>query len=690
MKNYFVLFALLVHFGVTAQVAVDLSNYNSKSGTQVSVKNDLLQIAWPTGNSEQAKLVLNLAKDGALFQQMQLTEKGQFATIATQLDPAFILTIGKRDLVSQNGWNIFFDKTAYLPHTSYVVQLNKQRAKVVSDGTRTCITIGNVQAAHFTGNIEITVYKGSPLINVAAVMSTQVDSTAIIYDAGLVNATGWKQVTWANTENFIESAKTTANEQSRNLAVKYRTIIGESANGSLAVFPAPHQYFYPLDNAWNLQFTWYGNNYRNMINGFGIGIRQELTGDNRWVPWFNAPPGTLQRLNFFCLLSTGKDGKAMDEVKRFTHHDAYKPLPGYYTMASHFHTEHTDDVLTNKPLPEIPGFVKALRQTGVNIMHLGEFHLAGNPGDPGPRRLPEYKKMFEECKRLSGGNFLMLPGEEPNHFFGGHWMNLFPKPVYWIMNRKPEQPFVTTDPAFGKVYRVSNKEEMLLLLEAENGLAWTAHARTKGSTGFPDKYKDEKFFQSNQFLGAAWKSMPADLSQPRLGKRILDLMDDMANWGQQKYVIGEADLFKIEPEYELYAHLNINYIQLDHLPAFDEGWQPVLDAMQKGKFFVSTGEVLLPSFTVNGKSSGDTTKLDSKGNAVIEIDADWTFPLNFIEIISGDGNKVYRETKMLHHTTAFDKQHFSFTENLKNRKWVRVEAWDVAANGAFTQFVWLQ
>ena len=47
--------------------------------------------------------------------------------------------------------------------------------------------------------------------------------------------------------------------------------MGESNEGSLAVFPAPHQYFYPLDEAFNLKFTWYGNNYRKMIPGFGIG-----------------------------------------------------------------------------------------------------------------------------------------------------------------------------------------------------------------------------------------------------------------------------------------------------------------------------------------------------------------------------------------------------------------------------------
>jgi hypothetical protein len=427
-----------------------------------------------------------------------------------------------------------------------------------------------------------------------------------------------------------------------------------------------------------------------MIAGFGIGIRQDLMGDRRWVPWFNAPPNTEHRLNFFCLLSTSTDGNVLADVKQFTHNDSYRALPGFYTMASHFHTEHIDDVLTHKPIPEVPGFVKALRNAGVNIMHLGEFHLAGNPRDLGPRRLTEFKTMFKECERLSGGNFLMLPGEEPNSHFGGHWMNIFPKPVYWIMSREERQPFVEEDPEYGKVYRVGNKGDMLKLLEVEKGLAWTAHARTKGSTGFPDQYKDEFFFSSDQFLGAAWKAMPADLSQPRLGKRVLDLMDDMANWGHKKYVLGEADVFKIEPDYELYAHLNINYLELDRLPRFEEGWQAVLDALRNGKFFVSTGEVLLPRFDVNGKKSGETAKTDKNGKAKISLEIDWTFPLNFAEIISGDGNKVYREKINLNGTKAFETQLFEFNTNLENRKWVRVEVWDAAANGAFTQCVWIE
>ena len=70
------------------------------------------------------------------------------------------------------------------------------------------------------------------------------------------------------------------------------------------------------------------------------------------------------------------------------------------------------------------------------------------------------------------------------------------------MSGNREMPFVTKDPEYGKVYRIANKAEMLKLLELEKGLAWTAHARTKGSTGFPDKYKEEQFFKSDHFWGS--------------------------------------------------------------------------------------------------------------------------------------------------------------------------------------------
>ncbi|REA61301.1 hypothetical protein DSL64_12705 [Dyadobacter luteus] len=689
-----ILIFLVLFFGVydsMAQIPVDTKGFDKKSGVQVSQKGNALNIEWPAGNSETGRIILDLREAESLFQALQIGMEGKYKTIAKQLDPAVILTIGKRDLVSQNGWNIFFDKTAYQKYTSYPVKLVKSGVKVITSGAQTEIIVSGATAGPFSGAYHVTLYNGSPLMNVAAVMNTKVDSLAVIYDAAMVGKdVPWKKIFWSDTENFIRSTNAVKTDTVEMMAVKYRTIIGEGEQGSLALFPAPHQYFYPLDNCYNLEHVWYGENYRTLITGFGIGIRHDLLGDRRWVPWFNAPPGTEQRYNFFCLLSGEKDGKVLEKVKAFTHNDTYAPLPGYYTMSSHFHQEHSDDVLTRKPMAEMPGFVKAFRNTGVNIVHLGEFHGPGSPRGPEAKRWPELKTMFSECERLSGGNFLLLPGEEPNNFFGGHWMNIFPKPVYWLMSREKDQPFVENHPEYGKLYRIGNKEDMLKLLEIEKGLAWTAHARTKGSTGYPDKYKEETFYKSDRFLGAAWKAMPADLSQPKLGKRVLDLMDDMANWGQKKHVIAEADLFRIEPNYELYGHLNVNYLQLDELPRFQDGWQPVLDVMEKGKFFVSTGEVLLPSFKVNGVGSGETTKVDKAGNVTIHLDASWTFPLNRAEIISGDGNEVFHDVINLNNTQAFGQKSFSFTKSMKNRKWLRLEVWDVAANGAFTQIVWLE
>ena len=675
-----------------AQVPLDLGDYQKNSPTTVVKQGRDVVLSWPTANHQTGRLVVSLAAGRPLFSHVQLSKGGRFSELATEVDPAFVLTVGKRDLVSQNGWNIFFDKTNKLPHQAYAVALTKRTASVKTVGTRTVLRIGDVRAASFRGAIEITVYQGSPLFNVAAVMATDIDSTAILYDAGLVGRQpGWTTLAWADTNNRMQQIPASVQQPNRAQAVKYRTIIGTNANGSVAVFPAPHQYFYPLDEAFNLDFTWYGKNYRSLIPDFGIGIRQDLMGDNRWVPWVNAPPGTQQRLNFFCLLSTDSPANALEEVKKFTHGDSYKPLPGYKTMSSHFHNEFVMKVvLAGKPVPKVPNFVKVFKNSGVNIVHLAEFHGPGHPKGPDSLRLLELKTLFSVCQRFSDPDFLLLPGEEPNNFFGGHWLDFFPTPVYWIMARQPEMPFVTTEPGYGKVYRIADKKDMLRLLEAENGLAWTAHARTKGSTGYPDKYKDEDFYKSDHFFGAAWKNIPADLSEPRLSRRVLDLMDDMANWGLRKHVIAESDIFSMEPANETYAHLNVNYLQLDKLPDYNQGWQPVLDAMRQGKFFVSTGEVLLPAFSINGKGAGETLTLPADGGATIALAIDWTYPLTFAEIISGDGKRVFRERIDLTNTLPFGQKTYRFTTNLKNRTWVRVEVWDAAVNGAFTQQVWLE
>ncbi len=697
------LFPLFVCRTVQAQSSVDLSQFDSGKDVQATVQNNQLHITWRAGTATKGHMAINLKKDKPLFDRIELQQEDTgFQTIAENLDPVFILTVGERNLKPRTGWTIFFDNPWQRPYKTFKAQLLRKETKVVSRGSRVQIQISPVIAGSFSGDIVITLFNGTALVKIAAVMSTSIESAAIVYDAGLIHRTSWDHDRWNNINPWGSllwadpldkpHALTRMSDPmgSTNVATKYRTIVAQNTKGSIAVFPPPHQYFFPEDNGYNLKFNWYGRNYKDLITGFGIGIRQELEGDQRYVPWFNAPPETEQQLSFFCLLSL-KDGRnTLEQVKRYTHSDKYKALPGYCTFASHYHVEPEMDILKGKPKAEVTQFVQAFKEANVDIVHLASFHGVGHPEGPDSARLLELKTAFDLCRTLSDRDFLLLPGEEPNHFFGGHWIDIFPHPVYWVMKRGREQPFVKTDPTYGKVYHVGSKEDMLELLKRENGLAWASHPRIKGSVGYPDKYKEEPFYRSAHFLGAAWKAMPADLSMPILGKRALDLLSDMANWGYKKYMLGEGDLFKVLPEYELYGHMNINYLQLNDIPSFDKGWQPVLDALSAGRFFVTTGEVLLPHFSVNGKHAGETLKLDPSGDAELSLHIDWTFPLTFVKIISGDGQQVYHQKIDLSETQAFGDEKFIFPVNLKGRKWVRVEVWDAAVNGAFTQPVWIE
>ncbi|WP_209404972.1 hypothetical protein [Pseudozobellia sp. WGM2] len=676
-------------FSMHAQIQIQLPKNQVANNTDVTRTKEGLLLSWPLKNGSIAELNLNFDNDKPLFSELSILDSGKRTSIAESADPVFLLNEGSRTLKPENGWTIFFDKVHTRPYESHVLKLNKKSVEVSKNANRTVVSISEITSPSFSGKLELTIYNGIPLFNIAAVISTDENAKAVLYDAGLTFESATNVSYLDNANSRFETAEVQI-DSATNKAVKFRTALAHGEKGALAIFPPPHQYFYPLDEAFNLKSVWHGKNYRDMVGKFGVGIRHEPDGDNRFVPWFNAPPKSEQRLNFFAYLGSESPETVLEEIKKFTNGDTYRPLENHKTLSSHFHNEFIINVVrAGKEVPEKPEFVDVFKDMGVDIVHLGEFHYTAHPQGPDSLRLQELKALFDMGERWSDDEFLLLPGEEPNEFLGGHYMAFFPKPVYWIMARSEDQPFVSEVPDFGKVYRIGNSDEMLKLLELENGLVWTAHPRIKGSTGYPDAYKNETFFKSDRFLGGAWKAMPADLSTPKLGLRVLDLLDDMNNWGHQKKVLAEADLFTISFENEMYAHMNVNYLKMPNLPSFSEGWGNVLDQLSQGSFFSTTGEIRIPAFKVDGKESGESLQLKN-GEAKIDLELDWTFPLNFIEIISGDGNSVFRERIDMNHTNAFGTDKFSFEAELKNRKWVRIEVWDVAANGAFTQTVYLK
>lgn len=689
-------------------IPVDFSGYRPDSGVAVRRDGDTIEVRWPMGD-EAGRLDLDLRAAGPLVQSLGLGAgaRGGAVAILKGVDPVTFVTVGTR--VGESGrppamspFNAFFDAPAKRPHQTYRATLDLKRTRITSRGRRTTIALGDLRAGPFAGELHFTVYAGANLVHVEAVASTKEESRAFLYDAGLAaERPSWDRVVWTDTEGRRQSAGPEPEAGDRSPAVRFRTIVAEADGGSVACFPPPHRFFFARDLTDNLQTAWYGRGHRKLDDRCGFGVRQSEGGGGNFAPWYNAPPGTEQRMGVFYLVARGSAGDALREVLKYTHGDRFPDLPGHRTFTSHWHMATAVAAMNEEARGgqrSEPDWVAMFKAMNVNIAHLAEFHGDGHPQDPGPLRLPELAAMFAECRRRSDADLLLLPGEEANVHLRtsrpggnpGHWLYLFPKPVAWTMTRAPGQPFAERDPRFGTVYHVGNQDDMVRLLETEHGLAWTAHPRIKASTWAPDSYRDQAFFRSPNWLGAAWKGMPVDLSRDRIGERALDLLDDMANWGARKYLPGEVDVFKIDHTHELYGHMNINYLRLDRQPRFDDGWQPVLDALRGGRFFVTTGEVLIRDFTVGGKGSGETIPLGADARPALRGEFDWTFPPGFVEVISGDGERVFRERTDLAELGSFGRNTLVATPDLRGRKWVRVEAWDVAGNGAFTQPVWLE
>jgi hypothetical protein len=696
--------------GVQPDYPLDLSRYRPDCGVDVHREDSELVLEWPMADNELGWLGLELLPGRPLIRSMAISVPGASRrTLLESVDPFWSLAVGTRVLPSgsppgMSVFNVFFDTPANRPYQRYAATPDRTRIEVTSHGKRATVAIGELVMGPFAGEMRITIYPGSRLVHMEAVVHTHEDDRAILYDAGLMlpEASGVR-FAWVDTEGKLERAPPAPQTPDRHLAVRHRTLIVETDAGSVACFPPPHQFFFPRDLTENLRTVWYGRGHGQSADArLGFGIRQPERGGGSFVPWFNAPPGTHQRLGVFYLLSSGSAEHSLAEALRYAHGDRFARLAGYRTFTSHWHMAAAmaalDEIARGVPR-STPDFVGMFKAMGVDMVHLAEFHGDGHPRDSGPTRLVEMQAMFEECRRLSDHELLVIPGEEANTFLGlsqpgrnpGHWMYLFPRPVYWTMNHAAGQPFVEDVAPDGAVYHVGDRADMMRLLEKEGGLAWTSHPRIKASSWTPDIFRHEDFYLSDHWLGAAWKAMPADLSHERLGRRALDLLDDMANWGQKKYLLGEVDVFKLDHTHELYGHMNINYVRLepDRLPRYADGWKSVVDALRAGRFFVTTGEVVIGGFSVSGCGSGEEVAVKPGQRLELRVELSWTFPLRFVELISGDGSRVHRERIDCSDTVPFGTRVLRLTPELAGKKWVRVEAWDVATNGAFTQPVWL-
>jgi hypothetical protein len=558
------------------------------------------------------------------------------------------------------------------------------RCAVETDGGRIQVTFPGMTLGSFAGELVLTAYAGTNLIEVEAVASTRLPSVAYKYDVGLTglpldarSRVSWRDVA-SQTQSY--SLRGPANADPVTLRAANRIVVAETNGAAIAAFPPPHTFFWAREVEINVGYNWYRKDGE---RSFSFGIRQ---GEQEVVEaylanWslYSAPPGSMQRMSAFFYPTLGQSDAAFDAALAFTRGDVYGPLPGYKVMGSHYHTDLGRDLIASGSLDTRLSDFEVLRSAGIDI---------AGPVDR-PREATQLEEMhwfFEGAKRHSDDQFVVMPQLENSNLLGGHWDLLFSHPVYYVDQRAEGTPLVTQHPEYGRVYNIGSAEDMMAMVEAENMLIFMPHPRTKGSTGYPDAVKDTPAFLNDRYRGAGWRwGMGSDLSEIRLSDyRVIPLLDDMNNWIARssrhlKYLMAITETYAKAPGDDIYANGPVTYLRLDALPA-PGNYAPIVGALSRGDFFVTSGEVLIPTHRYDGVGR------DAKLTAEVQ----WTFPLDFVEVVTGDGEKTITKIVSATELGAFGRHTFEIPFDATGQAWVRFAAWDTAGNGAMAMPVRLE
>jgi hypothetical protein len=473
---------------------------------QVSATTAALTVHWEDASRQQWTAVFALDNKLPLITAIAVNGRN----VVEKATPVYRCSTGTRT----GGWDAFFDFPTARPQgtRNFLQSFHPTAVTARTVGDRVELSFNGMEMGIFAGTMRYTFYPGSALIQQTAVLETSEPNVAYTYDAGLQMVSEADRrpginmastIVYYDADSKLRSITSPYGSERHTLQVHYRAVAAKMGEGSIVALPAPHRYLFARDYTTNMGYAWYSA-WRGKV---GLGIQQPLDDNTAIYPWMNAPPGTKQEMGIFFLLGSGTAKQTLDKALAYTHRDIFPHLDGYVTFAPHWHFAFTGQAVANGP-KWVPPFRTELERIGVDSAMIMDFHIDGHPADHTDLRLRELDAYYEACRQQSGSKFLLIPAEEADVLLGGHWSLTFPKPVYWMMDRKPDESFATPDPKYGTVYRVHTPGEMWKLVQTEHGYAYQTHPRTKGSAGYPDKILDTAYFRDPRYFATGWKAMP--------------------------------------------------------------------------------------------------------------------------------------------------------------------------------------
>ena len=724
----------------------DLSRYRAQDGLTAAVDVEgQLVVDWRGDAQEHYRVTFAIVTGTPTIRALAVSDDGgrSYRTLARELTPEYRIVTGRRRLTQQQldplvnvlgktvtdslidryQWDAFWDAPLYtsdeppLSHVSSIpaaepmgsqpglprdtseiervtATYRGDSGRVTMNGNRLEIVFPGVEAGLFRGSLRYDIFRGSGLVRQLLLVTTDAPSVAFKYAGGLsgLPAGPESRVVWNDLTGRPQEYRLGGEPQEQPVVLKTnnRLLAADLGGGALAAFPAPHSFYWARESEQNLGYGW----YRKDDEGhFSFGIRQaEGEQDPEFYHNFalyNARPGTEQRLPVFFYLTAGPADTALARALRLTNGDRFRRLPGHRVMGHHYH------VGLVRRLQEAGGYGQRLNDIGtmqgVGIDIFSVIDGARGPGrkDTGELYLNDLHQYYAAARAQSDAGFLLMPSDENSTggrrpFLGGHYELLPSHPIYWRPARAPGQPLAEEHPEYGTVYNLGEPNDLMEMCERENVIVSMAHPDAKRSTGYPYAIWDEDYFQHPRFFGLGWRwGMGIDASEVRLGEyRFQRLWDETNNYLsardlplKQPLAISEArsdlgDRGK-PPWDDTYGMSPVNYLRIDSVPGVDD-MSSIVEALRTGEYFVTSGEVLLPECRLEGEGEQRTMV------ATVE----WTFPLDFVELVWGDGISIERELVSATETGTYGRREFRIPFAVGEKRWVRFAAWDVAGNGA--------
>ena len=666
---------------------------------------DRKSITWVGEDQKQWTAEVGIANGAPCIFSLSYESLGEQICLSAMLRPQFKVVTGKRTKINPQrekglapGEELGFQWDTYsddpMSRKNEVAEAkeiwNTTEMQYEEDGNMKTVIFNGLTLGQFSGKCVITFFNGSNLIRVRAAASTEEDGVAYLYHGGL---SGFKPdklyyVTPKRRE-VLENPGLHTNSgpdwDRQRVDARGRVLTLQQAHGAISVFPPPHRFFWACQTENNVGYNYYN---REKDGTLSIGVRHNKEQEHfnvRW-PLYNAKPGTVQRMDFFLLVSSETVYAARSMAMKYTNFDHLRPLEGYKRLGSHMHiasqAAFARDYRKQRPWELL------IKEVGFDIFSPCDFWAEGRNDDNKDGRRADLERYHLESRYVSTPDFLLVTGEElavmgkdrSKQLIPYHFMIWPSKPMLYSRWRDDDQEFAEKLPDGRTYYHLKSAMDVIEMCRRENAFIQMPHPDTKANDGLPYDCKEEPWFTDERWMGIGCRMVPADNSVDTMfSGRTERVWNDINNWSAYpRYVMSELDTYtkveEREEDWELYALTNCTYVQLDEIPS-SENWESLVNALREGRHFYSTGEVLIEKSSI----------ADGKATAVFS----WTFPLAYAECVYSDGENVKTQRISATDTAPYGRKAFEFSFP-KGLKWARVLATDIAGNSAFGQPVFLR